>query len=69
MSVLYISTSTFAEDDHRNYNRYGAAFDVGETFAGLDYGAGLEFGTDHAGYPYTTEVPPQTREALIRDLV
>ena len=30
-------------DDHRNYNRHGAAFDVGETFAGLDYEAGLEF--------------------------
>ena len=35
--------STFAENDHRNYNREGQAFDVGETFAGLDYDAGLEF--------------------------
>ena len=25
----YDQASTFAEDDHRNYNRYGAAFDVG----------------------------------------
>ncbi|HSM33782.1 MAG TPA: aldo/keto reductase, partial [Anaerolineae bacterium] len=25
------------------YNRHGAAFDVGETFAGLDYETGLEF--------------------------
>jgi aryl-alcohol dehydrogenase-like predicted oxidoreductase len=39
----YDSASTFAEDDHRNYNREGRSFDVGETFAGLDYGAGLEF--------------------------
>jgi aryl-alcohol dehydrogenase-like predicted oxidoreductase len=39
----YDRSSTFAEDDHRNYNRHGAAFDVGETFAGLDYEAGLEF--------------------------
>ena len=39
----YDKGSTFAEDDHRNYNRHGAAFDVGETFAGLDYEAGLEF--------------------------
>jgi hypothetical protein len=31
-------------------------------------GASLVFGTDHAGYPYTTEVAPQTREALIKDL-
>jgi aryl-alcohol dehydrogenase-like predicted oxidoreductase len=39
----YDASSTFAENDHRNYNREGQAFDVGETFAGLDYHAGLEF--------------------------
>ena len=39
----YDKASTFAENDHRNYNRSGAAFDVGETFAGLDYETGLEF--------------------------
>jgi aryl-alcohol dehydrogenase-like predicted oxidoreductase len=39
----YDAASTFAADDHRNYNRYGEAFDVGETFAGLDYEAGLAF--------------------------
>ena len=34
--------SSFAEDDHRNFNRHGAAFDVGETFAGVDYDVALE---------------------------
>ena len=34
--------TNFAADDHRNYNRHGQAFDVGETFSGLDYGTGLE---------------------------
>jgi aryl-alcohol dehydrogenase-like predicted oxidoreductase len=34
--------SQFAEDDHRNFNRSGEAFDVGETFAGVDYETGLE---------------------------
>src|ERR1700689_1547305 len=34
--------STFAADDHRNFNRHGEAFDVGETFSGVDYDAGLE---------------------------
>ncbi|MFZ0582885.1 MAG: aldo/keto reductase [Candidatus Acidiferrales bacterium] len=34
--------STFAADDHRNFNRHGEAFDVGETFSGVDYKAGLE---------------------------
>ena len=32
----------FAADDHRSFNREGAAFDKGETFSGLDYASGLE---------------------------
>jgi len=32
----------FAPDDHRNFNRHGEAFDVGETFSGVDYGVALE---------------------------
>ena len=32
----------FPEDDHRNFNREGEAFDRGETFAGVDFQAGLE---------------------------
>ncbi len=34
--------STFAADDHRAFNREGAAFDKGETFSGVPYGVGLE---------------------------
>jgi aryl-alcohol dehydrogenase-like predicted oxidoreductase len=34
--------SQFAADDHRRFNRHGEAFDVGETFAGVPYEAGLE---------------------------
>ena len=30
------------KDDHRNFNRHGESFDVGETFSGVDYDAGLE---------------------------
>lgn len=33
--------TTFADDDHRKFNRHGEAFDVGETFAGVDYETGL----------------------------
>jgi aryl-alcohol dehydrogenase-like predicted oxidoreductase len=33
--------TTFAENDHRRYNRHGEAFDVGETFAGVPYDVGL----------------------------
>ena len=35
--------TTFAASDHRSYNRHGESFDVGETFAGVDYDAGLAF--------------------------
>ncbi|MBM1218707.1 aldo/keto reductase [Ponticoccus sp. SC2-23] len=34
--------TAFAADDHRNFNRHGAAFDVGETFAGVPYELALE---------------------------
>lgn len=34
--------SSFASDDHRAYNRYGEAFDRGETFSGVDYETGLK---------------------------
>ncbi len=33
---------TFAKDDHRNFNRDGQAFNVGETFAGLPFAKGVE---------------------------
>jgi aryl-alcohol dehydrogenase-like predicted oxidoreductase len=33
--------SSFPKDDHRNFNRHGEAFDVGETFSGVDYDLGL----------------------------
>jgi aryl-alcohol dehydrogenase-like predicted oxidoreductase len=38
--------STFAESDHRQFNRHGESFDVGETFAGVDYETGLAFVED-----------------------
>jgi aryl-alcohol dehydrogenase-like predicted oxidoreductase len=34
--------TTFEESDHRNFNRDGEAFDVGETFAGVPYEVGLQ---------------------------
>jgi aryl-alcohol dehydrogenase-like predicted oxidoreductase len=33
--------SRFADDDHRQYNREGQAFDQGETFSGVPYETGL----------------------------
>lgn len=34
--------SQFEPDDHRNFNRHGEAFDVGETFSGVPYEVGLQ---------------------------
>ena len=42
LSGRYTASTTFAENDHRNYNRHGDAFDVGETFSGVPYEVGLE---------------------------
>jgi aryl-alcohol dehydrogenase-like predicted oxidoreductase len=42
LSGKYKADTTFGADDHRNYNRDGAAFDVGETFSGVPYEVGLE---------------------------
>ncbi|MCP2048325.1 UNVERIFIED_ORG: aryl-alcohol dehydrogenase-like predicted oxidoreductase [Paenarthrobacter nicotinovorans] len=41
LSGKYTSETEFPADDHRNYNRSGAAFDVGETFSGVDFATGL----------------------------
>ena len=37
----YDEHTTFAENDHRNYNRSGQAFDVGETFSGVPFEVGV----------------------------
>jgi aryl-alcohol dehydrogenase-like predicted oxidoreductase len=38
----FSESTTFAADDHRNFNRHGEAFDVGETFAGVPYEVGVQ---------------------------
>jgi aryl-alcohol dehydrogenase-like predicted oxidoreductase len=42
LSGKYDANTTFADDDHRTYNRDGSAFDVGETFSGVPYDVGLK---------------------------
>jgi aryl-alcohol dehydrogenase-like predicted oxidoreductase len=41
LSGRYTADTTFPADDHRNYNASGDAFDVGETFSGVDFGTGV----------------------------
>jgi aryl-alcohol dehydrogenase-like predicted oxidoreductase len=38
----FTKNSTFERDDHRHFNQNGEAFNVGETFAGLDFQKGVE---------------------------
>ena len=42
LSGKYDKTSTFDTSDHRNYNRDGQAFSVGETFSGIKFERGVE---------------------------
>jgi aryl-alcohol dehydrogenase-like predicted oxidoreductase len=37
----YTHDTTFSAEDHRTYNRDGSAFDVGETFSGVDFEQGV----------------------------
>jgi aryl-alcohol dehydrogenase-like predicted oxidoreductase len=42
LSGKFRADSTFEETDHRQFNRNGEAFDVGETFSGVPYDVGLK---------------------------
>lgn len=38
----YEKNHTFEQDDHRHFNKEGAAFNIGETFGGLEFNKGVE---------------------------
>jgi aryl-alcohol dehydrogenase-like predicted oxidoreductase len=42
LTGTYTKSTSFGNDDHRTFNRQGAAFDRGETFSGIDYETGLD---------------------------
>ena len=50
LSGRYSADTTFAADDHRNYNRHGEAFDVGETFSGVDFEQGVAAAREFAEF-------------------
>ena len=60
LSGRYDENTRFAADDHRTYNRAGEAFDVGETFSGVDFATGLE-----AVRRLLPLVPPQATMAQV----
>ena len=58
LSGRYTKDTRFAETDHRNYNRHGEAFDVGETFSGVDYDRGVEAAHEFAALASKAGVEP-----------
>ncbi|TLP74351.1 aldo/keto reductase [Nesterenkonia sphaerica] len=48
LSGRYTRQTVFAADDHRSFNRHGEAFDVGETFAGVDFSTGVDAAAEFA---------------------
>ena len=59
LSGRYTSATTFAPDDHRTFNRHGEAFDVGETFSGVDYETGVAAAQEFAALAPSGSTPAQ----------
>jgi aryl-alcohol dehydrogenase-like predicted oxidoreductase len=60
LSGRYTKDSVFPADDHRSYNRHGEAFDVGETFSGVDYDTGVRAAREFAALAPEGATPAQT---------
>ena len=60
LSGRYTRDTAFATDDHRSYNRHGEAFDVGETFSGVDYEAGVDAAHEFAALALPGATAAQT---------
>ena len=54
----YTKDTTFAENDHRTYNRNGEAFDVGETFSGVDFEQGVAAAGEFAALAKAHDLTP-----------
>lgn len=50
LSGRMTAATTFRPDDHRHFNRDGQHFNVGETFAGLEFGTGVALAQTIAGW-------------------
>jgi aryl-alcohol dehydrogenase-like predicted oxidoreductase len=65
LSGRYTEQTTFAADDHRTYNRSGEAFDVGETFSGVDFATGVAAAREFAALVPSDVHPAQAAIAWI----
>ena len=64
LSGRYTHDTTFDASDHRNYNRHGEAFDVGETFSGVDFDTGVDAAQEFAALLPAGRRPGTGRAAL-----
>ncbi|QNO38034.1 aldo/keto reductase [Protaetiibacter sp. SSC-01] len=60
LSGRYTHETTFAENDHRTFNRHGEAFDQGETFSGVDYDEGVEAAREFSALAADAGLAPAT---------
>ncbi|KQN41934.1 aldo/keto reductase [Frigoribacterium sp. Leaf44] len=65
LSGKYTTETTFAENDHRTYNRHGEAFDQGETFSGVDFEQGVAAAQEFAAAVPDGVTVPQAALAWI----
>ena len=65
LSGRYTQTTEFAADDHRTYNRDGSHFDVGETFAGVDFATGVRAAAELATFAPNGLTPAQAALAWV----
>ncbi len=60
LSGRYTADTTFPANDHRTYNRRGHAFDVGETFSGVDFESGVAAAREFAALAEQRGLEPAT---------
>lgn len=65
LSGRYTADTVFAENDHRTFNRNGEAFDVGETFAGVDFEKGVAAAREFAALVPNGVTPAQAAIAWL----
>ena len=58
LSGKYTAETTFAANDHRTFNRHGEAFDVGETFSGVDFEQGVAAAREFAALAEQYDLTP-----------
>jgi aryl-alcohol dehydrogenase-like predicted oxidoreductase len=65
LSGRYTTDTEFAENDHRTYNRDGSAFDVGETFSGVDFATGVRAAIELSAFVPEGLTPAQAAIAWV----